>query len=76
MGYLDPGYIVRCQKGSYPPIFANLERHINEATWGDTWKILILGQNESLEAGEDLLTPTKSPSQTPINLEEVDKNMI
>ena len=37
-------------------------------------EILILVQDESLEAVEDLLTLTKSPSQIPTNLEEVEKD--
>ena len=34
-------------------------------------KIRILGKDKSLEAGEDLLTPTKRPYQIPTKLEEV-----
>ena len=33
-------------------------------------------QYESLEAGEDLLTPTKIPSPIPTNLEEVEKYVV
>ena len=32
-----------------------------------------MGQEEILEAGKELLTLTESPSQTPTNLEEVEK---
>ena len=45
-------------KGSDPPIFATLEERTKEATWGDTRKIQILGQEESLEVGEDLVNLT------------------
>ena len=68
MRHPSPGYIMRYQKGSYPSIFSNLEECNKEAPWGDTWKIRIWGQYESLEAGEDLLTPADSPSQIPTNL--------
>ena len=35
-----------------------------------------MGQDKSLGAGKYLLTPTDSPSKTPTNLEEVDKDAI
>ena len=47
-----------------------------ESPWVNIWKIRIWGLNESLEAGEDLLTPTKSPPQIPTNLKEVGKDVI
>ena len=72
-GKTSPKRQSRYQKGSDLPIFATLEEHNKEAPWGDTWKILILGQDKSLEVGKDLLTTTKRPSQIPTNLEEVDK---
>ena len=68
MGNLAPKYIVQYQKGSDPPIFSTLEERTKEDPWGDAWKIRILGQYKSLEAVEDLLTPTNSPSQIPTNL--------
>ena len=68
MGHLYPKDIIRYQKGPDPPIFATLEERTKEALWGDTWKTRILGQDESLEAGEDLITLTESPSQIQTNL--------
>ena len=62
---------MRYQKSSDPPIFFTLEERTKEDSWGYTWKICILGQDKSLEVGEDHLTPTESPSQIPINLDEV-----
>ena len=56
MGQLPPRDIILYQKVSYPPIFVNLEEQTKEDPWVDIWKIQILGQDESLEAGEDLLT--------------------
>ena len=76
MGSIAPKDIIRYQKGSDQPILSNLEELTKEAPWGDTQKIRILGQDKSLEAGEELLTPTKSPPKTPTNLEEVDKDAI
>ena len=73
MGQLPPKDTVRYQKESYPPRLTTLEEHNKDSPWVDTWKISILGQGESLEAGEDLLTPTKSPYQISTNSEEVDK---
>ena len=35
-----------------------------------------MGQEKSLEAGEDLLTPTEITSQIPTNLEKADKYVI
>ena len=61
MGRLSPNYIVRYQKGSDTPRFATIEEHTKDSPWGDTWKIRIWGQDKSLEAGEDLLTPTEIP---------------
>ena len=76
MGILDLKDIVRYQKGSDPPILATLEERTKEAPLGVTYKIRILVQYKSLEAGEDLLTPTKIPSQTPTNLDKVEKYMV
>ena len=64
------------QKGSDLPIFSTLEEHTKEASWRDTCKFQILCQYYNLEEGEDLLTPTESPSQIPTNLEEVDKDAV
>ena len=76
MGNLDPKEISRYQKGSDLPRFATLEKRTKESPWGDTWKIRILGQGKILEAGQDLITPTKIPSKIPINFEEVDQDAI
>ena len=35
-----------------------------------------MGQEESLEVGEDLLTSTEIPHQIPTNLEEMDKDAV
>ena len=72
MGKLSPKDIVIYQKGSDLPIFETLEERTKEAPWGDTCKKL--GQDKSLEVGEELLTPTERPYQIPTNLEEVDKD--
>ena len=76
MGHLAPKYIVRYQKGSDPPVFSTLEEHTKEAPWVDIWIIRIWGQDNILEAGEDLLTPNNIPSQIPTNLEEVEKETV
>ena len=73
MGRLAPKDIVRYHKGSDPPRFAILEDSAKEDPWGDTWKIRIWGQDKSLEAVKDLLTPTYSPSQIPTNPKEMEK---
>ena len=65
MGQIYPGYIVRYRRGEDQPWFDTLEERSKEASWGDIWKIQILVQEETLEAVEDLLTPTKIPSQLP-----------
>ena len=75
-GSLDLGDIMKYPKGSDLPIFATLEECTKESPWGDTWNICILGKDQWLKAGEDLLTPTEIPSKIPINLEEVEKDMI
>ena len=72
MGHLSPGDILRHHKGSDPPIFATIEERTNEASWGDVWKIRILGQEKSLESGEDLLTPTNITSPIITKLYEVE----
>ena len=76
MGHLSPKYIVIYHKGSDPPKFSTLEKRTKEDTWGDTWKIQILGQGEIPESGEHLLTPTEIPSQIPTKLEEVGKYVV
>ena len=76
IGCLSPKGIVRYQKVSDTPRFTTLEEHTKESPWGGTWKIRVLGQDKSLEAVEDLLTPTRSSSQIPTNLEEVYKDLI
>ena len=76
MGQISPKDILRYQKGSDPTRLATLEERTKEAPCGVTWKIRILGQDKSLEAGEYLLNPTKSPSRIPTNLEEAEKDAI
>ena len=76
MGHLSPGDIVRYQKGTDPPIFSTLKDLNKEYSWGNTWKIRILGQYKILEAGEDLLTPPRSPYQLLTNLDWVDKDAL
>ena len=76
MVHLASKDIVRYRKGSDTPRFATLEEHTKEAPWGDTWKLWILGQYKSLEAGEDLLILTDSSSQIPTKLEDVKKDAI
>ena len=71
MGHLPPKDTVIYQKGTDLTRLATLEERTKEAPWVNTWKIRILGQDKSLESGEDLLTPAKIPSQIPINLEVV-----
>ena len=73
MGQLAPKDILIYQKGSDPPIFSTQEELTKEAPWRDRWKIRILYQDKSLEAGEYLLTLIKSSYQIPTNLEEVEK---
>ena len=72
MVYLSTGAILRYQKGEDDPWFATLVESILEAPWGDTWKILVWGLEDTLEVGEDLLTHTKISSQHPNNLLEKD----
>ena len=76
MGNLSLRDIVIYHKGLNPPRFDNLEDRTKEAPWGDTCKIRVWGQEESLEADEDLPTLTKSPPQIPTKLEEVDKDAV
>ena len=76
IGHLSPEDIVRYHMESDQPTFETLEERTNEAPWGDTRKIRIWGQDGSLEAGKDLLTPNKSPYQIPTKLEEVYKDVI
>ena len=68
MGYLALGDIVINQKEEDWHQFSALEERIKEATWGETWKIRIWGQEDIPEAGEDLLTLNGSSSQLFINL--------
>ena len=76
MGNPLPKDIVRYQKGLYTPRLSTLEECTKEAPWGDTCKISILVQDENIESGEDLLTPTKSPTPIHTKLEEVGKYAI
>ena len=76
MGHLVPGYIVGYHKVQYPPIFATFEECTKEASGGDTCKIRILCQEESLYAGKYHLTPTKIPSHHPTNYKYVDKDVV
>ena len=68
MEYLSTGYFMRYHQGSDLQQFITMENQIKEAPWGDTWKIRIMEQEETLEVREDLLTPTNRPSQLPKNL--------
>ena len=45
MDRLDPGDMVRYQKGVYKPRVATLEERIKETSWRDTWNIKILSQS-------------------------------
>ena len=65
IGNLYPGDIAIYQKGEYQPWFFTLKERIKYDPWKYTRKIHILGQEETLEAGGDLLTPTKIPSYLP-----------
>ena len=67
---------MRYPKQTYGHRFYTLEKCIKESPWGDTWKIRIWRQEETLEAGEDILTPTNIPSQLPKNLEVLDKYVL
>ena len=67
---------MKYQKMSDLPKLETLDEGAKESPWGDTWKTLILGQDQCLEAGEYILTPTKIPSKIPINLEEVEKDVV
>ena len=76
MENISSGEIVRSHKGSDPPRFVTLEENTKEFPWVDTCKIRYLFQDESLEAGKDLLTLTNNPSQIPTNLEEVENEAV
>ena len=56
--------------------FATLEEQIKDSSWGDTQKIRILGQEETLESEEDLLNANESPLQPPANLEGVENYVV
>ena len=73
MGHISPKDILRYHKWSYPPRFSTLEEPTKEDPWGVIWKIRILGQSKSLEAGKYLLTTNDITSPIPTNLEEVGK---
>ena len=76
MGHLGPGDIVVYLKGADQSLFATLEDHIKEAFWGDTQKIGIFVQEDTLKVGEDLLTPTNIPYQITNNFDEVYKDVL
>ena len=76
MYHMSAKDIVIYRKESDQPIFTTIEENTKEAPWGDTCKIWILVQDKSLKAGEDLLTPTKSPYQVLTNLKGVGKDEI
>ena len=67
---------MRYQNGEYQPQFPTLDDCIKDLLWRDTRKIRILGQEYTLEAGEDPPTPTKIPYQLPTNLEKLDKDVV
>ena len=71
MEYLSPGNIVKCHTGECQHHFSGLVDHTRESPWGDTWVIRTLGQEDTLEVGEDLITPSESPYQIPTNLEDI-----
>ena len=48
-------------KGTYHLQFYTFKKHTKESLLGDNDKIIILGQEETLQSGEDLITPTKRP---------------
>ena len=50
MGYPSTKDIMQYKKGLDPPIFSTLEERTKEAPWRYNWKILILGQDKSLES--------------------------
>ena len=75
MRRLAPKYIMRYQKGHIHPDFHSKGAH-QVGSMGRHLEIYILGQDEILEAGEDLLTPTGIPSQITTNSEEVDKESV
>ena len=68
MGYIFPGDTLRNWQVVDNHRFATLEESIKEAMWEYTWKIGIWGQEETLVAGEALLTLTNIPSQILTNL--------
>ena len=74
MGNLAPGDIVRYQK-LHIHIFRPRVMHQGDLL-GRHLQIRILGKIGSLEAGEDLITPTESPYQLPTNLEEADNDVV
>ena len=64
MRHLAPGDIVGYQKDEYQPLFSTLEEHTKDTYGGNTWKIRDWGQEENIEAVEDLLNKTESPSKS------------
>ena len=76
IGNLYRGDIAIDQKGKYQPWFFTLKERIKYDPWTYTQNIHILGQEDTLEAGVDLLTPTKIQSSLPTNLEEVYKDVL
>ena len=65
--YMSPAEIVSYCKGVDVRRFSTLEERTKESPRGYTLKIRILDQEETLEAVEDIITPTKIPSQLTTN---------
>ena len=57
-------------RGSYNHRFVTLDECTKEYSWENTWIIMIIVDEETLEAGEYLLTPNKIPSQLSSNMED------
>ena len=61
MGYLVPEDITRYHKGEDNHQFATMEKRIKKTPWGGTWKIQIMGHEDTLGAVKGLLTMTDRP---------------
>ena len=68
MEYLFPGGMVKYLTGGLIHQFNILKDFTKGYVWGENCKILILGQEETLVVGEELLNPIKITSQLPNNL--------
>ena len=61
MGHPSLWNIMRYHKGVEQPCFETLEQRTKEDSLGNTCKVQILVKEDTIEAGEDLLTPTEIP---------------